>query len=279
MKAGAFDYLLKPFTLSFLIPVLMRAISVRALRVENSALQRGMRARTAELEIANRELESFSYSVSHDLTSPLRAISHFSAILDEEHAGKLDEAGRAQLGRIRANAERMGQLIESLLMLSTISRSPIAAEQVDFSALAVAVGSILRDSEPARPVSLVVADGLSASGDPALLRVLLDNLIGNAWKYTGRQSAPRIEVGATATATHPPTFFVRDNGAGFDAAYAYKLFIPFQRLHRAEEFPGTGIGLSIVARIVRRHGGRIWAESAVDQGATFFFTLSASDLA
>ncbi len=273
MKAGAFDYLLKPFTLAALLPVVARALSVRNLRLENAALQRGMRERTEELEVANRELEAFSYSASHDLHAPLRSINIYSSILEEDHGAAMDDDARKILGRIRANALRMGQLISDLLVLSRMSRSSLAIEAVDLSALANEVIASLRELEPQRQAEVTIANGISVRGDRGLLRVLLDNVVGNAWKYSGKHPAPRIEVGIMPTAHHPRTIFVRDNGAGFDMANAENLFAPFHRMHRAEDFPGSGIGLSIVARIIQRHGGRIWAESAVNEGSTFFFTL------
>jgi hypothetical protein len=276
MKAGAFDYLLKPFTLSILLPVLLRALGVRRLRVDNAALQIGMRARTAELEVANRELEAFTYSASHDLSAPLRSISFYSTILTDEHGAILSDDGRKMLSRIRANAERMSQLINDLLSLSKINRSPLQVESVDLTALAESTIATLRDQDPSRHVELHIERDLIVRGDQGLLRVLLDNVIGNAWKYTGKQPAPRIDIGSTPTEHHPRTLFVRDNGAGFDMARAEKLFAPFQRLHRLDEFPGSGIGLSIVARIVQRHGGRVWAESAVHKGSTFYMTLEAA---
>jgi two-component system, sensor histidine kinase and response regulator len=273
MKAGAFDYLLKPFTLGVLLPVVSRALGVRTLRLENAALQRGMRERTEALEIANRELEAFSYSASHDLHAPLRRISLFSSMLEEDHAAVLNDDARQILGRIRGNAVRMGQLISDLLVLSRLSRSSLTTEAVDLTALAKEVMTNLRELEPQRHIEVSIEEGIAVRGDRGLLRVVLDNLLGNAWKYTGKQPAPRIEVGVMATEHHPHTVLVRDNGAGFDMAHATKLFAPFQRLHSADEFPGSGIGLSIVARIIQRHGGRIWAESAVNKGSTFFFTL------
>ncbi len=278
MKAGAFDYLLKPFTLAVLLPVVARALSVRTLRLENAALQRGMRERTEALEVANRELEAFSYSASHDLHAPLRSISLYSSILEEDHAAVLNDDARQILGRIRANALRMGQLISDLLVLSRMSRSSLTLEAVDLTALAKEAVASLRELEPQRQVEVVIADGISARGDRGLLRVLLDNLVGNAWKYSGKQPEARIEIGVRATEQPPLAIFVRDNGAGFDMANAQNLFAPFHRMHRADDFPGSGIGLSIVARIIQRHGGRNWAESAEGQGATFSFTLEGSAL-
>jgi signal transduction histidine kinase len=275
MKAGAFDYLLKPFTLGVLLPVVARALGVRTLRLENAALQQGMRERTEALEVANRELEAFSYSASHDLHAPLRSINLYSSILEEDHGAALDDDARRILGRIRANAMRMGQLISDLLVLSRMSRSSLTIEAVDLTAIAKEVIASLRELEPQRHAEVVIAEGMAVRGDRGLLRVLLDNVLGNAWKYSGKQPAPRIEMGVVASEHHAQTIFVRDNGAGFDMAFAKDLFAPFHRMHKADDFPGSGIGLSIVARIIQRHGGRIWAESAVNQGATFSFTLEA----
>lgn len=230
-------------------------------------------ALAVELERKNKELEAFSYSVSHDLRAPLRSIDGFSQALLEDYADRLDARGEDYLRRVRAAAQTMGELIDDLLQLSRVGRADLRREAVDLSAIARTVLAELGRSDPERRVSVAVAEGLAAEGDFRLLRVVLDNLLGNAWKFTARVAEPRIEVGTIAGGE---TFFVRDNGAGFDMAYADKLFAPFQRLHGAHEFPGTGIGLATVHRIVDRHGGRVWAESAVGQGATFCFTLSAT---
>ncbi|MBX7186792.1 MAG: PAS domain S-box protein [Vicinamibacteria bacterium] len=242
----------------------------------NAELEQRVAERTARLDEANRELEAFSYSVSHDLRAPLRGIDGFSRIVQEDYASRLDDEGRDSLARIRAAAQRMSQLIEDLLKLSRIGRAELSREPVDLSDLALAVASELRQHEPGRVVEVVVQDGLKAQGDPRLLRVLLENLLGNAWKFTGRTERARIDIGAE-TGSVATTYFVRDNGAGFDEAYAAKLFGAFQRLHGAEEFPGTGIGLATVQRIVRRHGGRVWAKGAVGQGATFWFDLGETE--
>jgi PAS domain S-box-containing protein len=226
-----------------------------------------------QLLAANKELETFSYSVSHDLRAPLRSIDGFSQALLEDCGDNLDEHGRGHLHRIRANSQRMAQLIDDLLNLSRMTRCDIQREPIDLSALTHAIVAELRDTAPTRPVNIVIAPGLTATGDARLLRVVLENLIGNAWKFTRKRSCARIEFGATA-ANGTPAYFVRDDGAGFDMVYAGKLFGPFQRLHDNTEFEGTGIGLATVQRVVRKHGGRIWAESAPDQGATFYFTLA-----
>lgn len=240
--------------------------------VLNEQLEQRVLDRTAQLEAANRELESFAYSVSHDLRAPLRALDGFSQVLIEDYADKIDGQGQDYLQRIRAAAQRMGQLIDDILQLSRLTRGQLQRQAVDLTAMAADVAEELHKREPARTVETVLAPGLAAHGDPRLLRVVLDNLLGNAWKFTGRQAVARIELGALEGAGGP-TFFVRDNGVGFDPQYAGKLFGAFQRLHSADEFPGTGIGLATVQRIVHRHGGKVWAESAVGQGATFFFTL------
>ncbi|AOV18425.1 hypothetical protein BJI67_04585 [Acidihalobacter aeolianus] len=232
--------------------------------------------RAAELEAINRELEAFSYSVSHDLRAPLRAIDGFSRILLDDYGERLDEKGQDRLKRIRAASQRMAQLIDDLLKLSRVTRTELQHETVDLTALAEEVVGELCRSEPEREVSCTLAPGMNAEGDSRLLRVLLENLLGNAWKYTGKSPAASVEMGMSEE-HGVRTYFIRDNGAGFDMAYADKLFGAFQRLHDARDFPGTGIGLATVQRIVHKHGGRVWAESEVDRGATFYFTLQHSE--
>jgi light-regulated signal transduction histidine kinase (bacteriophytochrome) len=227
----------------------------------------------AELARANADLEAFSHSVAHDLREPLRSIDGFSELLLSEHGAALDADGRNHLDRVRRAARRMGQMIDDLLMLSRVVRTEPQRASVDLSALAQEVLEALRLQEPERSVHIEVTPGLTAQGDAGLLRIALQNLLGNAWKYSGRQREAQIEFGAKAEEGEW-VYFVRDNGAGFEMKYAGKLFNPFQRLHTADEFPGTGIGLATVHRIVRKHGGRIWAQAAVGQGATFYFTLS-----
>jgi two-component system, sensor histidine kinase and response regulator len=226
----------------------------------------------AALESANKELESFSYSVSHDLRAPLRSIDGFSLALLEDYAEKLDDEGKDNLKRVRAATKRMAELIDDMLTLSRVSRSEMRMERVDLSAIAISIASELRRSQPERQVEFVIAEGMIARGDGGLLKAALENLINNAWKFTGKQSSAKIECRA---ARHNGTavYFVRDNGAGFDATYTDKLFRAFQRLHAETEFSGTGIGLATVQRIVHRHGGRVWAEGEVGCGATFYFTL------
>jgi PAS domain S-box-containing protein len=226
-----------------------------------------------EIRALNRELEAFSYSVSHDLRAPLRSIDGFSQALLEDCADRLDEQGRDHLRRVRAATQRMAQLIDDLLTLSRVTRAEVRREIVDLSKVAQEIAGELRRADSERRAEVCIQPELVASGDPRLVRVLLVNLLSNAWKFTSGCERARIEVGRCETSDGGRAFFVRDNGAGFDMAYASKLFAPFQRLHPQSEFPGTGVGLAIVQRIVHRHGGLVWAESAVGQGATFYFTL------
>ncbi|MGA8222399.1 MAG: PAS domain S-box protein, partial [Candidatus Acidiferrales bacterium] len=234
--------------------------------------QRELSQSVAELAATNKELESFSYSVSHDLRAPLRSIDGFSHALLEDYAKALDETGKSHLKRIRAATQRMGMLIDDLLNLSRLSRAEMHKRDLDISALARKIAGELQKAEPERHVELHIEDGLQTSADPGLLRVALENLLSNAWKFTSKRPCAHIEFGVTRR-NGAVTFFVRDDGAGFDPVYADRLFGAFQRLHAASEFEGTGVGLATVQRIISRHGGRIWAESAVDRGATFYFTL------
>ena len=226
------------------------------------------------LKVANRELEAFSYSVAHDLRAPLRGMNGFAQVLLDTYKDRLDAEAQDWLQEILLNARKMAALIDALLSLARVTRSELRVERVDLSAVAREVAERLHASEPDRAVEIDVHEGLSADADPRLARALLENLLGNAWKFTTKAHAPRIELGASAK-EGARAFFVRDNGAGFDMAFANKLFSPFQRLHTADEFPGTGIGLATVQRIVHRHGGRVWAEGIVDRGATFYFTFPA----
>ncbi len=238
----------------------------------NAELEQRVAARTQALEVANAELEAFSYSVSHDLRAPLRAIHGFSRLLEQQHAGQIDGQGREMLRRIGAGAQKMAQLIDDLLKLSRISRQAMRVEPVDLSVLAWEVVGDLQADCPERRIAWVIAPQAPAVGDPGLLRVVLQNLIGNAWKYSSRRNDARIEFGV-AEKDGRPVYFVRDNGAGFDMARAKNLFRAFQRLHSAAEFQGSGIGLATVARIVQRHGGEAWGEGRVGEGASFYFTL------
>jgi len=223
-------------------------------------------------EAALRELETFSYSVSHDLRTPLRAMDGFSLALLEDHAGSLDAQGKDYLGRVRSAAQRMAGLIDDLLEMSRVSRADLERGRVDLSGMARGVGESLRTAFPERKVEFLVEEKLVADADPRLLRVVLENLLGNAWKYTAKRAVARVEFGSEGDGG-TRTYYVRDDGVGFDMRYAGKLFAPFQRLHRDEEFTGSGIGLATVQRVVGRHGGRVWAEAAPDAGATFRFTL------
>ena len=240
----------------------------------NEELEERVSQRTAELEASTRELDAFAYSVSHDLRAPLRSLAGFSEILAEDYAGVLDEPGRGYLARIEASVARMSRMIDDLLDLSRTTRVELRREHVDISALAREVVQELREDEPDRHPEVRIAGGLTATGDPHLIRLVLLNLLGNAWKFTARTAAAVIEVDAP-TDREPTAFAIRDNGAGFDMRYAAKLFDPFQRLHSNADFEGTGIGLAIVQRVVQRHGGRIWAQSEPGMGATFSFTLAA----
>lgn len=233
--------------------------------------------RTTELEASNRELEAFSYSVSHDLRAPLRSIDGFSQALIEDCGEKLDQTGHEYLGRIRRAAQRMGLLIDDMLCLARVTRSDMRYAHVNLSDLAESVATDLERPDSTAHLTINVQPGLSAFGDPALLRIVMENLLGNAIKFTGKTPNPKIAVGAEQR-KDSLVYYVRDNGAGFDMAFAGKLFGAFQRLHRAEEFPGTGIGLATVKRIIRRHGGEVWAESTVGKGSMFYFTLPSSQL-
>ncbi len=221
---------------------------------------------------AERELEHFAYLIAHDLRAPLRTISGFSHVLAEDYSAALDEMGRSYLDRTRSAAQRMGEMIDDLLDLSRLTRSEMRRETVDLTSLATTIAEELREGNPERSTELVITEGLTTVGDPRLLRVALRNLLENAWKFTAGEQRARIEFGVASQDGYP-TYHVRDNGAGFDMAYSGKLFRAFQRLHTADEFEGSGIGLAAVARVIERHGGRIWAEGEVGKGATFYFTL------
>ncbi len=242
------------------------------LRALNTELEQRVRDRTVELEASTRELEAFSYSVSHDLRAPLRSIDGFSLALLEDCADRIDADGQDYLRRIRAATQRMGLLIDDMLRLSRISRAEMVIEKVNLTELAWSVVGELQKTQPERRVRIEIAGGLEDMADPKLMRIALENLLGNAWKFTGKRAEALIEFGSTTDAGKR-TYWVRDNGAGFDMAFVNKLFTPFQRLHSMEEYPGTGIGLGTVARILHRHGGKVWAEGQVDHGAAFYFSL------
>jgi PAS domain S-box-containing protein len=239
-----------------------------AIRSLNIDLER----RAVLLESANRELEAFAYSVSHDLRAPLRGIDGFSQALLEDYADRLDEQGKDYLSRVREASRRMDQLIDDMLKLSRVTRSEIQYEEIDLSSMVRESAAALWKAQPARRVDFRITKGLVIRGDPRLFRLVIDNLLGNAWKFTCRKEEAVIEFG-TVKMEGRAAYFVRDNGAGFDQAYAEKLFVPFQRLHAESEFAGTGIGLSIIKRIIHRHGGEAWAEGEAGKGATFYFTL------
>ncbi|MEZ5626278.1 MAG: ATP-binding protein [Rhodocyclaceae bacterium] len=231
-----------------------------------------VRLKTRELAERNQKLDAYSYAVSHDLRAPVRAVAGFSHQLRTEHGGQLDEDGRELVTDIERAAKRMGRLIDDLLYLSCAVRAPISEAPVDLSALAGEAAAMCRREYAGSALNITVAPNMRVRGDPRLIRLALDNLIGNAAKFSARADAPSIEIGYEM-AGEAARFFVRDNGVGFDMAYAAKLFEPFSRLHSTDEYPGTGIGLTTVKRVIERHGGRIWAEAEVNQGATFYFTL------
>jgi len=236
-------------------------------------LERRVSERTAELAVANRHLQSFSYSVSHDLRAPLRAITGFGTALADDMGERLGGQGKVYLDQMLGAAQRMGELIEGMLTLGRVLETDMRRVPVDLTALAHEVVRELRAAEPERSIDLVIQAGLSVVGDPVLLRAVLSNLLGNAWKFTARRTGARVEVGRQLDDNGTMVFFVRDNGAGFDMRYADRLFGAFQRLHGEDEFPGTGVGLATVDRIISRHGGRLWAEGCLDKGAAFFFTI------
>ena len=249
-----------------------RKTAEEALRQLNKELDQRVLARTAQLEAANKELEAFSYSVSHDLRAPLRAIDGFSQVLAEDYESTLDEIGKDYLYRVRQAAQKMSQLIDDLLTLSRAMRSDISREEIDLANEAMDVISDLKETEPGRIVYFDVQKDMKAFGDPTLLRVVIQNLLGNAWKYTSKQQDAHIKFGYKQD-NGELVYYIEDDGAGFDMQFVDKLFHAFQRLHQPEDFPGTGIGLATVQRIISRHGGKIWANSSPQKGATFYFTL------
>jgi signal transduction histidine kinase len=283
---GAADYLVKPVVPEFVrskVAVFVElAKKTELLRrqakllAESEQASRELAETRAELvrdlEHKNRELESFSYAVSHDLRAPLRRIDSFSRAVLESQGDQLDEAGQRFLGRVREASQHMSQLIDDVLYLSRVTRADLREQEVDLSAVTDLILGRLQESEPQRKLDAKVRPGVIVAGDGQLLKILMENLLGNAWKFTSKEPESRIEFGLTQ-AGGEPTYFVRDNGAGFDMTYADRLFGPFQRLHQVGDFPGNGIGLATVQRIIHRHGGRVWAEGLVGQGATFYFTM------
>lgn len=243
----------------------------------NAELEERVKQRTAQLEEANKELEAFSYSIAHDLRAPLSSIDGFSLMLEQTAGQDLAERSRHYLSRIRAGVRQMGELTDGLLSLTNLSRASLRSEAVDLAALARAAIGSCRERSPEREVDVDIAPALPVSGDPRLLAQAIGNLVGNAWKFTARRERARIEVGSRQGEGGGLVYFVRDNGAGFDMAYASRMFEAFRRMHSSADFEGTGIGLALVHKIVNRHGGRIWAESAPEAGATFYFTLVATD--
>jgi signal transduction histidine kinase len=243
-----------------------------ALQRAQDQLEKRVEDRTKQLAAANKELEAFSYSVSHDLRAPLRSIDGFSMAVLEDYGDRLDEAGKEYLHRVRGATQRMAVLIDDLLNLARITRAEMHSEELSLSAMAKSIADDLRKTEPGRHAEFLIRDDLTAQGDVRLLRVVMENLLGNSWKYTSRHENARIEFGCQRKGD-TDTFFVRDDGAGFDPRHAARLFGAFQRLHGMTEFPGVGVGLATVQRIIHRHGGEIWAESEIEKGATFYFTL------
>ncbi len=250
----------------------LRKEAERELRTLNDALEERIIERTCQLEAANKELESFAYSVSHDLRSPLRALSGFSEALVQDYADTLDATATNYLNRIQTASQRMGQLIDDLLKLSRVARTELQPQSVNLSELVNKLYLSLQQKEPEHPVTMIIAPDAVVQGDPRLLEIALENLVNNAWKFTHKTAQPQIEFGTTDLQGQT-VYFVRDNGAGFNMSFVGKLFKPFERLHSATEFEGTGIGLSIVARIIMRHGGRVWPEGEENKGATFYFSL------
>jgi len=272
MKAGALDYIQKPIKLATALPVLERALAVRQLRIEKKRLEENVRERTEELKIANRELEAFSYSVSHDLRAPLRAVSTFTQALLSEHLGTLNDEGRRLLQNVVAGAAHMDRLITDLLRLSQLNRQPLHKQPTRFGELVQRVIDGMAHERANRKIEFVIADFPTWQVDSGLIQQVFVNLVSNAIKFTREREHARIEIGYRMDGT-TLVCFVRDNGVGFNMKYMNKLFGVFQRLHSADQFEGTGVGLSIVRRIVERHGGKVWVDGAQDQGATFYFSL------
>ncbi len=268
-EKGAFSYIVKPFEPEILLNKVK-------LFIEMYQHEQELRWRTKALERVNEELESFSYSVSHDLRAPLRAIDGFSQALLEDYEDKLDETGRDYLARVRAAAQHMGNLIDDMLKLSRVTRAELRIKEVNLSAMAEDILRELQEAEPDRSADIRIATGLKAHCDQQLMRIALQNLLQNAWKYSGKRAEACIEFGMRQE-KDKAVFYIRDNGVGFDMAHAGKLFGAFQRLHHAADFPGTGVGLATVKRIISRHGGDVWAESSLDTGSVFYFTLATAE--
>jgi two-component system sensor histidine kinase/response regulator len=272
MKTGALDYILKPFKLSVILPVLARALAVRDLRIANVKLERSIRDRTAELEAANKELEAFAHSVSHDLRSPLLVITGSAEMLIDDYAGQMPAAAQAIIRNILMGSERMAQLINDLLRLSHLGRQALKKSSVNVATLVGEVLAELQSGQGERRIDVRIGELAACTGDPALLKQVFTNLLSNAFKFTRDKEKPVIEVSCRPHAEEN-IYCVRDNGAGFDIEQARELFGAFQRFHSAQQFEGTGVGLSIVHRIIQRHGGRVWAEAEPDNGASFYFSL------
>jgi two-component system, sensor histidine kinase and response regulator len=280
LQAGADDFLTRPIDTSELLArvrsLLRTKLLYDQLKILNEELERRVHRRTAELTETAHELEAFAYSISHDLRAPLRSMNGFSQALMDDYGDRLDVTATKYLIRIQLASQRMGQMIDDLLKLSRVARTDIRCEPVDLSAIGRAVVSELERSEPDRAVHVTIESGVMAAGDSGLLRLAFQNLFENAWKFTRTRNPGTIEFGVSQRDDFP-AYFVRDNGVGFDMAFADKLFGVFQRLHDSSEFEGNGVGLATVQRVVQRHGGRVWAESAQDGGSTFWFTLGRQD--
>lgn len=272
MKAGALDYIRKPFKLSVILPVLSRALAVRQLRLDKAALELRVRERTAELEAANHELEAFAHSVSHDLRAPLRHLEAYLNIVLADFSAQIPPDAQNMLNQSLVSAKRMGHLIEDLLRLSRLGQQPLGKERVHLTALVKEVLEELRKDQTERKVEIIVGELGDCDADPALLKQVFINLLSNALKFTRPKARALIEVFSTREESQI-IYTIRDNGVGFDMKYAEKLFGVFERLHSCDEFEGTGVGLSLVQRIVQRHGGRVWADAEPDKGATFSFSI------
>jgi signal transduction histidine kinase len=276
MQSGALDYILKPFRLGVILPVLARAVAMRKLRLDNATLQRQVTEHIAELERTNAELDAFTRSASHDLRTPLIAVVGLAELISMSYAEQMPAKAREWLAEIAKSGRKMNRLIDDLLRLSRLGRQALVLTLLDMTALVQACATELRQTQPAGSPEVIIDALPSVRGDASLLRQVLVNLLSNAFKFTSRKAQPLVHVGVSQQGADT-AFFVRDNGSGFDMAKAGRLFGAFERLHSDSEFAGTGVGLSIVQQIVQRHGGRIWAEGKVDEGATFYFTLAAKD--